>query len=74
MKIGIKTESPEKKIGGILRGNLPDGEKKLFTKADKYHYKNMFDKATEAPEKLAKFAFRLKCLPENFLKEREKRY
>ena len=34
-----KNESPEKKTSGILRGNIPDGEKKIFTKADNYYYK-----------------------------------
>ena len=41
-----KSESPTK-IGGILRGILPENEKKIFTNADNVHLALMIEKAQE---------------------------
>lgn len=60
-KINKKSDSPQKP-SGIIRGNIPEHEKKIFTKADNYYYRVMYE-AAESPEKLSKFSVRLKYLP-----------
>ena len=39
-----KAESPTK-VGGILRGQLPEGEKKIFTNADNMHWNILLENA-----------------------------
>lgn len=44
MNSSKKLEQP--KLGGILRGQLPEGEKKIFTNADNLGFAQMMEKAT----------------------------
>ena len=45
--VNQKSDSPQK-TSGILRGNIPEREKKIFAKADNYYYRIM-NEAVEDP-------------------------
>ena len=54
LDLNKKSESPTK-VGGILRGQLPENEKKVFTNADNLHLALMLSKATEENPELKNF-------------------
>lgn len=69
-KISDNKKQEQKIQSGILRGQLPEKESKIFTNADRLSYDEMLEKP-EKFEVLKKFENRLKYLPDNFLKARE---
>jgi len=42
----LDSKKPEQpRVSSILRGQLPESEKKIFTSADSYHMRQMYEKA-----------------------------
>ena len=67
-----KTEQP--KVGGILRGQLPENERKIFANADSLHFEKMLESYAEDHPQMknyGRFETRLKHLPEGFLSKKE---